>query len=281
MDQEAIEYFHPPVKRLCLGSSSSSSEDVVFLSTDSTAELDSSDSAPTYIFPSEDEKQADDDHEVVINTVHAPTSTLAMKPHDLEEKLLKEIAQVLVSKCCSKLCARDLTANSLLFPRRKFNSMGGVAQRQWITDKIHENSHISADGELLTKYIVAGKEVCKMAFCNAYGFSVKRLSKIKKIASLGQVNIQHGNLGRKRSTSKVEEAKVWMNRYFHLIGDKQPDKMKIHLPSWETQHAVYDRYKEDMLKVGIPEEELVGLSTFYRIWRDGFRYVVIPEVSNI
>ena len=118
--------------------------------------------------------------------------------------------------------------------------MGSVAQRQWITDKIHESSKISTDGELLTKYVVAGRDMCEKAFCDVHGFSTRRLCRIRKNASLGQVTVQHGYLGRKRTTCKVDEAKVWMNQYFHLIGDKQPDKVKIHLPSWETQHAIYD-----------------------------------------
>ena len=76
---------------------------------------------------------------------------------------------------------------------------------------------------------------------------------------------KHGNMGRKRTTCKVEEAKVWMNRYFHLIGDKQPDEVKIHLPSWETQHAIYDTCKNDIGKLDISDDYLVGLSTFYRL----------------
>ena len=158
--------------------------------------------------------------------------------------------------------------------------MGSVAQRQWITDKIHENSHVTTNGDLQTKYVVAGKEVCKVAFCESYGCTPQRLSRIKKEASLGQVNVQHGNLGRKRSTPRVEEAKVWMKRYFDLIGDKLPDKDRIHLPSWEAQCNVYSRYKEDMANEGMMEEEIVSLSTFYRVWHDDFSFVTIPEVRK-
>lgn len=125
-------------------------------------------------------------------------------------------------------------------------------------DKIHENSHITATGELETKYVVAGREVCKVAFCESYGFALGRLLRIRRDASLGQVNVQHGNLGQKRCTSRVEEAKVWMKQYFDLIGDKMPDKVKIHLSSWESQCNVYGRYK---MKAGMLEEELVSLST--------------------
>ena len=277
MDEEAL---NPPVKRFCLEDSSSSSEDIQFLTTESSPESDGLDSDSTYFFPSEDEKYVENEPEPFVSSACSLPCTLAVVPSNTQNELLESIAQVLISECCSKLCVRDLTVNSLLFAQRKFMSLGCVAQRQWITDKIHESSEIAPDGELITKFVVAGREVCERAFCDVHGFSTRRLSRIRKNASLGQVTIQHGNLGRKRTTAKVEEAKVWMNRYFHLIGDKQPDKTKIHLPSWETQHAIYDRYKEDMGKLDIPEDSLVGLSTFYRVWHEDFSNVTIPEVSK-
>ena len=38
------------------------------------------------------------------------------------------------------------------------------------------------------------------------------------------------------------------------------------------------RYKDDMIERGVPEKELVVLSSFYQIWHDDFPNVVIPEV---
>ena len=38
-------------------------------------------------------------------------------------------------------------------------------------------------------------------------------------------------------------------------------------------------YKSDMELQQIPENEMVALSSFYRIWADEFPDVVIPEVS--
>ena len=73
---------------------------------------------------------------------------------------------------------------------------------------------------------------------------------------------------------------TWMERYFHLVGDKMPHNGQIHLPSWETQKDVYQRFCSDMSKQQISSEEIVCLSTFYRIWTDQFPKVVIPEVSS-
>lgn len=277
----------PPCKVICLevdpGSSSEDElpEDIIFLSDSSNDDSDvaSQSSSDGFIFPSDSDEQTCDDLLCPVDDERI-TPPEASTPHRRDtEQFLAPIANVLTSKCCGKLCVRDLTVNNILFCRKKFNSMCATPQRQWITDKIHENSQVSPGGKLITKYVIAGKEVCQAAFCESHSISMSRLSKLRKNASLGQVNVEHGNLGKKRSSPRVEEAKVWMERYFNLIGDKLPDKLKIHLPSWETQRDVFNRYKEDMTGVGIPEDEFVSLSTFYRVWHDDFCHVSIPEVS--
>ena len=133
MEEETLR---PPVKRKHFSSeeSSSSIEDVLFLTTDSSRESGGLDSDLMCFSPSEDEEQTDDESVVSVDTAWPLPSTLAIQSGNSEDKHLKAVAQVLISECCSKLCVRDLTVNSLLFAQRKFMSMGSVAQRQWITD---------------------------------------------------------------------------------------------------------------------------------------------------
>ena len=69
-----------------------------------------------------------------------------------------------------------------------------------------------------------------------------------------------------------------MQRYFDLIGNKMPQNNQIHLPSWETQKSVYERFWEDMAIKQITE--VVSLSMFYKLWNDEFSHVAIPEVST-
>lgn len=89
--------------------------------------------------------------------------------------------------------------------------------------------------------------------------------------------VEHGN---RRSIIRSEEAITWMEQYFNLIGDHMPDKNQIHLPSWETQKSIYSRYVDDMADQGIETDEVVALSSFYRIWSTRFSHVCIPEVSH-
>ena len=87
--------------------------------------------------------------------------------------------------------------------------------------------------------------------------------------------------GRKNQLLGVMSAKFGWKRYFNLIGDKIPDKNQIHLPSWDKQKDIYLRYTNDMHAKGISEDQLVVLSTFYRMWKDDFPNVHIPAVSNL
>ena len=162
-----------------------------------------------YAFPTESESDSDSQR------LDSP-----QQGYEGEDKLLEVIGKLLVSRCCNSSCVRDLTANEVLRCRKKFESLNTLNQRQWISDKLLENSALN-NGEMSTTYLIAGKNVCATAFCKVHGFSYSRLKRLKKSVKEDEVRVsEHGNSGRKRTTSKVEEVKTWMERYFHLIGDK-------------------------------------------------------------
>ena len=274
-----------------LGSSMSTSDnDAIELDTSSsTSDIEE-------LYPSEHEEHCK--LNLGHDCVHEESSTSdssAMYPSDLDESYhslppksntsrsgeLDEISRVLVSSCCDKNCLFYLCAHDVITARQKFTSLGANAQRQWLTDKVIENSHIAASGKLVTTYFVAGREVCQSAWCNVLSLSPKRVSRVLKAVANGQKIIEHGNKGKKRCNSRSTGAKAWMERYFHLIGDKMPHNNQVHLPSWETQKDIYERYMADMEVQEIPEEERVAISTFYRIWATDFANVVIPEISSL
>jgi len=92
--------------------------------------------------------------------------------------------------------------------------------------------------------------------------------------------LEHGNEGKKRPALKTEDARAWMEKYFNMLGDHMPHIDQIHLPSWNSQKFVYQRYKDDMLLEGNTDEDVISLRTFYRLWIDEFLKVVILEVSK-
>ena len=170
-----------------------------------------------------------------------------------------------------KECLLHLTGHKILIIRRKVCSLHGVERRQWITDKITENSSY-VNGKLETKFNAGISDVCKAAFCLIYGFPPKTIFRTIKSVAKGQYIVEHGNKGRKRITTKHEAAKIWMEKYFNLIGDKIPMSTQIHLPCLDTQKEMYIRYKNEQML------DILSMSTFYKLWEDDFPHVVIPEV---
>lgn len=215
-------------------SDTSSQSDGIFLSSDDDAIFLSSES--------EDNVESEDNADSDTSSINVSSTKLG----DCEE-----VVQILASKCCEKLCVRNLTVNDILFAKNKYMSMSNTEKRQWLADKISDSTSFVAESIIETKYLLAGKEVCKNTFCQVFKLSPKRLRQLAHSVSLRHYSFPHGNQGKKRNTIRVDEAKAWMDIYFNLIGDKLPDKNKIHLPSWDTQKNIYQRYKDDMLEKGM------------------------------
>ena len=152
-------------------------------------------------------------------------------------------------------------------------------RKQYLFSKLKENSCEidSLSNKIITRYFIAGKEVCGLAWCKVYSISQRKLNRMLKDISFGECTVVHGNMGKKRVNTKADSVAVWMERYFNLIGDKMPTNSQVHLPSWETQTDIYQRYCQDM---SLREEEEAGKSTFYRVWTEQFPHVVIPQVCG-
>ena len=53
---------------------------------------------------------------------------------------LKGIGNILTGRCCDKLGVRKITVNDILLPQSEFSTLSTMEQRQWLADKIVENS---------------------------------------------------------------------------------------------------------------------------------------------
>ena len=190
---------------------------------------------------------------------------------------LQRVGQLLIGRCCLKLCLRHLTAADIISAKIEYLSQTRSAQRAYLFNKLKENSSEFGSSTITTKYFISGKEICGTAWAQIYDISSRTLSRmLKQLAD--QENGSHGNLGRKRVNTKAESVSSWMDYYFNLIGDKMPTKNQIHLPSWETQKDIYSWYARDMKARGLKEEDTAGISVFYKIWTEQFSNVIIPQV---
>lgn len=150
---------------------SSSSDSIEFVdSDDSTDSGDDSNASNDIIFVDSDSSfetnpikrlRLESSIEESVNEV----PSLATVTVGAEETEVEGIASILTSSCCDRVCVRDITVNDILSCRRKYSEMSTIEQRQWLTNKILENSNPI---DWATKYIVAGKEVCKETFCRVH-----------------------------------------------------------------------------------------------------------------
>lgn len=230
-------------------------------------------------FPSDDNQGQREGNGAVEDELDSDTEALPYAATCGSDSEREQVGSLLVSKCCHRQCLLHLTALDLLTARERYFSLKGNEQRQWLMDRLHENSHKKEQGKLLVKFSISGREICQMSWCRIYRISYRRLSRILKSVSSGSMVAEHGNKGRRKTNTKSDSAKAWMTKYFNLVGDKMPHNSQIHLPSWETQKDVHTRYTEDMTLQGMPALEIVSLSMFYKLWAEEFSNVVIPQVN--
>ena len=126
--------------------------------------------------------------------------------------------------------------------------------------------------------MLEGKHLCCEAFTSVLNISRKRYKSLHDQFKHGVLKYQRKPITWVEST-KVSEATVWMNRFFHQIGDHMPHIQRIHLPHFLTKRDVYVRMKSELVSQGIDEMKIVSLSWFYKIWKKSFSQVLIPEVS--
>ena len=259
--------------------------------------------AEPYFFPSEDSNQsrnqfqvadADDDKDGgsgAEDCYHFPSeesdqddfSNGTEEDEDCADEELGKIGRLLVGKCCDRGCLRHLTATDVITSRKNYSHLSKAEQRKYLFTKLKENSSEMLDEtnsqdikRFETNYFIAGKEICSVAWSKIFSISLRTLTRMLRKICSGET--AHGNQGKRRANTKKESAAVWMEKYFNLIGDKMPNSSQIHLPSWETQKDIHVRYCQDMHLQGIEQDEVAGLSSFYKIWTEKFSHVIIPEV---
>ena len=264
----------PPCKRCHLSDSFSGDESSSDLGEIFPSDEDDTDcTSERAFYPSEEFSDAFN----VMTAKDTPAGDVTTVANNEDYPELERIGRLLIGKCCSKLCLRHLTATDIISAKVEYLSQTRSAQRAYLFSKLKENSSESGFRTITTKYFVSGKEICETAWAQIYDLSLRTLSRmLKQLAD--QEDGSHVNLGRRRVNTKAESVSSWMDSYFNLIGDKMPTNDQIHLPSWETQKDIYSRYAEDMNSRGLNEEDIAGISMFYKIWTEQFSNVIIPQV---
>jgi len=210
---------------------------------------------------------------IIVAEPEADDTTESCRSHELLPHHVSILSKALVThqKCCSYSCLSYFTASEVGNALNFFRSKSSVEQNQFLLDsfKVLCNEHS-------TNHLICGKQVCKKAYIQILGISEKRYKKILRVFKANPtVKFDRKPVIRSLST-KVTEAKAWMNRYFHRIGDCMPHIDQIHLPYGLTKGDIYLTMKAELVEQGLLV--VVSRSHFYKIWNASFKKVVIPKV---
>ena len=178
---------------------------------------------------------------------------------------------------CQEKCASSLhllNETDVWITHQRFKHLGHLNQRKWVLDYLHTNT--CRDTNEIT-FCLCGKTVCLRVWLAVLGLSKSRFYEIRKAYLDGSLSIEKVSNPILRR-SKTYEAISWMRHYFEQVGDHMPDRMAIHLPSFLTNSAVYDRMKEEFEADGHP---VISQSHFFNLRRTEFPHVSIPKVCKL
>ena len=141
-----------------------------------------------------------------------------------------KFSQLLTKSCCTLKCLTHLSLAEMERSQKKFCARTLSEQNQFLLDSF-QISRDSLEQEL--SGMLEGKHLCCEAFTSVLNISQKRYKSLHDQYKDGVLKYQRKPITRVEST-KVSEAKAWMNRFFHQIGDHMPHIQQIHLPHFIT-----------------------------------------------
>ncbi|XP_070555386.1 uncharacterized protein [Ptychodera flava] len=164
-----------------------------------------------------------------------------------------------------------------------FKDLGNESkQKQYIIDTLRQFSSITCLKNRRKVTVidlrVLGKKTCEQAWREIYNVSEKRYEDCIKLLRDGKVNVEHGNVHKKRSSAKAERALSWMRLLFERIGDWMPHKTQVHLPTSSSKKLFYIRMLKELEDdLGIKKEDNISYEYFTEIWRQHLPEFVIPK----
>ncbi|XP_074628853.1 uncharacterized protein LOC141886566 isoform X1 [Acropora palmata] len=184
---------------------------------------------------------------------------------------------ILNLNCCQKRCMRKLSFDDIRHAEVQFNERQQTGKRNLVLEFLHNHSQINDSGEYETEFFVRGKSVCREAWLLAHNMNKETFRRILNKFKDGVLVLEHGNKGKGTVMPKTAECISWLQFFVNSIGDHQPNKGCIHLPSCFGRIDIYKKMMEENTALNLPT---VSLSHFYNIWEKHFTHVLIPKENR-
>ena len=99
---------------------------------------------------------------------------------------------------------------------------------------------------------------------------------LRDYTEYGRTDGEGCRIGKAKSREYLYAA-MWLEKFANLNGDRMPHEEKIHLPSCNTKHSIYELYKKEKEH---ENDDFVAESTFLRMWNERYSHIKIPKVSK-
>lgn len=153
------------------------------------------------------------------------------KPQDITVRRDEDVLWILSINCCQKRCMRKLSVDDIQHAEVQFDERRQTCKRNFVLELLHNHSHVNDVGEYETEFFIRGKSVCKGAWLLSHNMNKETFRRILNKFKDGVLVLEHGNKGKNTVMAKTAECISWLQFFVNSIGDHQPDKGCIHLPS--------------------------------------------------
>ena len=212
------------------------------------------------------------------NTAHSQATVTP----PLNTQSSRSVSQVdlLSSTCCEHRCLASFSLLEIESWQKTFRNRNKVEQKQFLLDTVNF-SVAKGSKSIQYKLSLSGKQVCKYAYLKVFEISEKKLRNVATLLKQ-DITLSQPQVKRQRPKSdKYTTAAAWMERYFSRIGDKMPHIQQTHLPHFMSRKMVYELMVQDLIDQGVCKPDIISSSHFYALWKDKFRYCIIPKVFYV
>lgn len=193
---------------------------------------------------------------------------------ELSSRTDDEILRGISVSCCENRCMRSLSVEDLFQMECSLKVKSQSEKRNYVLSFLHVHSKVNESGEYETDFIIRGKPVCQKARVTAHDMTKDTFWPLYNLFKNGVTVVEHGIKGRNSLMQTTKECIAWLEFFVHPIGDHQPDRKVIHLPSCFSRLDVFKKMQEENTQFRQPS---VSMTHFYRLWDKHFSHVLIPK----
>ena len=174
--------------------------------------------------------------------------------------------------CCLLLAVQD-DPLGLYREHLRYNALDQEQRNNDLMAYLLGAWHRESDG--FDRFRVDGLDMCESCFTTLLGITASTWRSRKQDFRGGARQWEHGSLGHApRLTTAGADTRIWMQEYFDLVGDHQPDTGQVHIPPGDKKD-IYDEMHHE-LQGGCVRE-----SQFYEIWAEEFSHVKQPAQQRL